>query len=135
MSVVQVQELSRSVLILERRNRIFLHIMFKKTFYLSAIFTAIGNVANAAPAAVASSNPLRGGSALIGYSSSNTISNENTETISYQLAPSQTDDADIGAILDFSTIDNPQPIRGSLGGTDPGPRPYLSFLEIFCIFS
>lgn len=101
--------------------------MFKKTLYLSVTLAAIGNVANAAPAAIASSNPLRGGSGLIGYSPSNTISNENTETISYQLAPSQTDDADIGAILDFSTVNNPQPIRGSLGGTDPGPRPYLPF--------
>lgn len=106
--------------------------MFKETFYLSAILAAI---TNAAPAAVAPSNPLRGGEGLIGYSPSNTISNENTETISYQLAPSQTQDADIGAYLDFSTIDNPQPIRGSLGGTDPGPRPYLSFLDIFCTFS
>ncbi|CRG91686.1 hypothetical protein PISL3812_08737 [Talaromyces islandicus] len=96
--------------------------MFSKTFYFSAILTVIGNIANAAPAAIASSNPQRGGSGLIGYSPSNTISNDNTETISYQLTPSQTQDADIGAYLDFSTIDNPQPIRGSLGGTDPGPR-------------
>lgn len=109
--------------------------MFKETFYLSAILAAIGKVANAAPAAVASSNPLRGGEGLIGYSPSNTISNENTETISYQLAPSQTQDADIGAYLDFSTIDNPQPIRGSLGGTDPGPRPCLSLFDIFGTFS
>lgn len=101
--------------------------MPKKTFYLSAALVVIGNVANAAPAALASTDPLRGGEGLIGYSPSNTISNENTETISYQLAPSQTQDADIGASLDFSTIENPQPLRGSLGGTDPGPRLCLSF--------
>jgi hypothetical protein len=78
----------------------------------------------AAPAATASSNPLRGGENLIGYSPTNTISNENTETISYQLAPGQTDAADLGVYLDFDDIENPQPIRGDTGGTDPGPRKF-----------
>ncbi|QGA18862.1 hypothetical protein EYB26_006547 [Talaromyces marneffei] len=79
-------------------------------------------LATAAPAAPAFSNPLRGGENLIGYSPTNTISNENTETISYQLAPGQTDTADLGVYLDFDGVENPQPIRGNTGGTNPGPR-------------
>ncbi|KAH8692105.1 putative oxalate decarboxylase [Talaromyces proteolyticus] len=94
--------------------------MFKHLSYFSVILSAL-RVANAAPAATLSTNP-RGGSGLVGYSPTNTISNENTETISYQFAPGQTQDADIGAYLDFSAVANPQPIRGELGGTDPGPR-------------
>lgn len=82
-------------------------------------------LATAAPAAPAFSNPLRGGENLIGYSPTNTISNENTETISYQLAPGQTDTADLGVYLDFDGVENPQPIRGNTGGTNPGPREFF----------
>lgn len=39
----------------------------------------------------------------------------------YELVPGQTEDADQGLYLDLSAIENPQPIRGSRGGTDPGP--------------
>src|SRR5258708_6549697 len=62
---------------------------------------------------------------LLGYSPSNTIVNENTNNIQYSLAPGKTADANIGAYLDFENIANPQPIRGTKGGTDPGPRTYI----------
>ena len=41
---------------------------------------------------------------------------------SYQLVPEQQEDADLGLYLDLNEVQNPQPIRGSNGGTDPGPR-------------
>jgi len=41
---------------------------------------------------------------------------------SYQLAANQQAPADDGLILDFSNIENPQPIRGQNGADDPGPR-------------
>lgn len=40
----------------------------------------------------------------------------------YDLAPGQTADADLGLYIDLDEAENPQPIRGSNGGTDPGPR-------------
>ena len=40
----------------------------------------------------------------------------------YDLVPGQTADADLGLYLDLEEAKNPQPIRGSTGGTDPGPR-------------
>ena len=46
------------------------------------------------------------------------------------LVDGQTADADYGLFLDFSDSPNPQPIRGSEGGTDAGPRAYISRPEI-----
>lgn len=40
----------------------------------------------------------------------------------YDLAPGQDADPDLGFYFDFTKVNNPQPIRGSKGGTDPGPR-------------
>ena len=40
----------------------------------------------------------------------------------YQLVPGQQENADLGLFLDLNEVQNPQPIRGSNGGTDPGPR-------------
>lgn len=61
-------------------------------------------------------------SQYLGYSPSNTVLNDDTDDIDYELAPGQTAAANIGAYLDFNTVKNPQPIRGTKGGTDPGPR-------------
>lgn len=60
--------------------------------------------------------------ALLGYSPSNTVKNEDTDAIDFEFAPGQTDAATIGAYLDFNDVKNPQPVRGSKGGLDPGPR-------------
>ena len=43
-------------------------------------------------------------------------------TSSYDLVAGQSADTDYGFYLDFDSTANPQPIRGSQGGTDPGPR-------------
>ena len=42
--------------------------------------------------------------------------------IDYDLVPGQTADADLGLYLNLEEAKNPQPIRGTTGGTDPGPR-------------
>ncbi|KAL4882186.1 RmlC-like cupin domain-containing protein [Aspergillus karnatakaensis] len=65
--------------------------------------------------------PLKGSKDLLGYSPDNKLTDTSTE-IEFTLAPGQKDDKDLGIYLDFSEIENPQPIRGSLGGSDPGPR-------------
>lgn len=59
---------------------------------------------------------------LLGYNPDNVVLNQDTDDIQYELAPGQTDAADIAPILDFNNVKNPQPIRGSKGGLDPGPR-------------
>ena len=46
----------------------------------------------------------------------------------YDLVPGQQEEADIGLYLDLSASHNPQPIRGTNGGTDPGPRAFSIFL-------
>ncbi|KAL2827950.1 RmlC-like cupin domain-containing protein [Aspergillus cavernicola] len=66
--------------------------------------------------------PLRGPSDLLGYSSDNQLTDQTTEEVPYTLVPGQKEDADLGLYLDFSNTENPQPIRGSKGGTDPGPQ-------------
>ncbi|KAF2183581.1 oxalate decarboxylase [Zopfia rhizophila CBS 207.26] len=67
-------------------------------------------------------DPLRGPSDLLGFSPTNVLIDEDTTAIDFELAPGQTEDANLGLFLDFENIDNPQPIRGTRGGTDPGPR-------------
>ncbi|KAJ5054374.1 uncharacterized protein L3040_000649 [Drepanopeziza brunnea f. sp. 'multigermtubi'] len=59
---------------------------------------------------------------LLGYNSANGVVNEDTANIQYSLLPGQTEAATVGDYLDFNNVKNPQPIRGSKGGTDPGPR-------------
>lgn len=70
---------------------------------------------------------MRGSSDLLGYDPTNVLTDEDTTAIEYELAPGQKDDANIGVILDFENIDNPQPIRGTKGGTDPGPSKFLEY--------
>lgn len=101
-------------------------IVYNTITTLTALLLTIKFSIAAPAAAVPSSNPLRGGEGLIGYSPTNTISNENTETISYELAAGQTDAANLGVYLNFENVENPQPIRGNTGGTDPGPRKFFT---------
>lgn len=69
------------------------------------------------------SNPgLRGSKSLVGYSPFEKVGSTTTPDIKYSLLPGQTNDPKIGTWLDFTKVDNPQPIRGDTGGHDPGPR-------------
>lgn len=72
-----------------------------------------------------SSGNLRGGANLIGYNPTNPVSTDTTviPPSDFQLAPGQTEDADLGLYLDFNGVENFQPIRGNDNSpTDPGPR-------------
>jgi hypothetical protein len=71
------------------------------------------------------SGSLRGSEALLGYNPSNPISTESTviPPSEFELAPGQSEDADIGLYIDLTNVKNPQPIRGgTVGPTEPGPR-------------
>lgn len=69
--------------------------------------------------------PLRGSESLLGYSSSNPKSTQNTDNIPYTPVPGQTATSTDGFYLDFDNEESPQPIRGTKGATDPGPRKNL----------
>jgi len=72
------------------------------------------------------SGSLRGSLNLGGYQTGDPVDKSLPATVpqsEYQLAPGQTEDADLGFYLDLSTVENPQPIRGGTNApTDPGPR-------------
>lgn len=72
---------------------------------------------------------LRGGPELLGYNPDNYLSDEDTTSIQFELAPGQTLDADLGISFDFENVEHPQPLRGELGGTDPGPSGLSSSLS------
>jgi hypothetical protein len=76
-------------------------------------------------ASVGSANanpPLHGDESLLGYSSSNPVSTKNTDNIPFTPVPGQTANSLDGFYLAFEDEDSPQPIRGTKGATDPGPR-------------
>lgn len=90
--------------------------------HIPTLFVFLLPLAHAAPTPRNNQNsPLRGNPDLAGYSSSNNVPTKNT-SVQYQLVAGQKESADIGRYLDFEKVDRPQPIRGSSGGTDPGPR-------------
>jgi hypothetical protein len=88
-------------------------------FSLAALLCA--SLAASAPTG-SSSTATPTTNSLLGYNPANGVINVDTDNIQYSLAPGQTDAATIGAPLDFSNIEHPQPIRGSKGGLDPGPQ-------------
>ncbi|CAG8954097.1 hypothetical protein HYFRA_00009201 [Hymenoscyphus fraxineus] len=59
---------------------------------------------------------------LLGYNPANGVINVDTDNIPFSLVPHQTEAATIGTALDFTDTENPQPIRGTKGGLDPGPQ-------------
>lgn len=84
---------------------------------------AVLQTANGAPTSNSGGNPpLRGSEDLLGYSPDNVLTDEDTDAIKFTLVPGQKDDARDGVYLDFEHADNPQPIRGTKGANDPGPR-------------
>lgn len=104
----------------------------KSFLYYTGCFIAILGTVHGAPAARntirdSGNPPLRGSEDLLGYSSDNKLSDHSTEEIKYTLLPTQKEDPKIGSYLDFEKVDNPQPIRGDLGATDPGPRESCNF--------
>lgn len=88
-----------------------------------------------APARRDSNPPLRATESLVGYSPSENVATGSKPDIKYSLLPGQKENADVGAYLDFENVANPQPIRGSIGSDDPGPREFASiFPRFICSF-
>lgn len=103
----------------------------KSILYYTSCFIAVLGTVNGAPARNtirdSANPPLRGSEDLLGYSSDNKLSDHSTEEVKYTLLPGQKEDPKIGSYLDFEKADNPQPIRGDLGASDPGPRKSSNF--------
>ncbi|KAI5801228.1 RmlC-like cupin domain-containing protein [Geopyxis carbonaria] len=92
--------------------------------FLPGVFAAPAGSAQPTPTGTfATTGTLRGPTSLRGLDPNEPQVTEDTTvpTSLLELAPGQADDT-IGAILDFSALETPQPIRGSKGGSDPGPR-------------
>lgn len=63
---------------------------------------------------IAQPSPVSGGDSAI-------VSN-------YPLVNGQEADSKLGLYLDFKSVENPQPLRGTGGQTDPGPSMHLSLV-------
>lgn len=71
------------------------------------------------------SPPIRGPATLQGGLGPYTVSPTDSAEVdpdSYSLVAGQAAAPSLGLYLDFSDQEHPQPIRGDLGGTDPGPQ-------------
>ena len=78
------------------------------------------------PGPPGSSGSLRGSGALAGYSPDENVPTSPSTVVppeDFELAPGQSEDAEIGLYIDLSSVKNPQAIRGgTTSPTDPGPR-------------
>lgn len=85
---------------------------------------AVGGVSAPAPTVTAPTGSLYGDESLLGeVAKASPVSGGDSAIVSnYPFVHGQKADADLGLYLDFNAIENPQPIRGSVGETDPGPR-------------
>ncbi|KAJ5183833.1 hypothetical protein N7492_001449 [Penicillium capsulatum] len=93
-------------------------------FHILSLLPVWISIVSAAPTRQDSNPPLRGSETLVGYSSTQDEATGAKPDIKYSLLPGQKEDPKIGTYLDFQKVENPQPIRGSTGGDDPGPRNY-----------
>jgi hypothetical protein len=64
---------------------------------------------------------LRGSSDLLGTNGEPILTSNSAIVKDYQYVHGQSQDKDLGLYLDFTSVPNPQPIRGTHGATDPGP--------------
>ncbi|KAI9874339.1 MAG: hypothetical protein M1830_009858, partial [Pleopsidium flavum] len=70
------------------------------------------------------SGSLTGPESLLGPVAEPVNSADSSIVTSFDEVAGQKESEDLGLYLDFTKAKNPQPIRGSKGGTDPGPRNY-----------
>ena len=80
-----------------------------------------------------SSGQVYGSEAFLGPDGNAVNPADSAIVTNYDLVPGQTADANLGLYLDLEEAENPQPLRGSLGGTDPGPRMTSSHFESRCL--
>ncbi len=73
------------------------------------------------PGPPGASGSLTGTESLLGPDGNPVDTADSAIVSDYQLVPGQTEESDYGLYLDFTDTPNPQPIRGTYGGTDPGP--------------
>ncbi|KAI9735854.1 MAG: hypothetical protein M1834_001319 [Cirrosporium novae-zelandiae] len=98
-----------------------------RDFFLASLLLCSSSAAplssniNGPPSATGS---LYGSEALLGDDGAGIDTADSAIVSNYDEAPGQKDDADLGLYLDFTKLSNPQPLRGSKGATDPGPRNY-----------
>lgn len=87
---------------------------------------AVGGVSPPIPTATAPSGSLRGDSSLLGGNAPlpNPDTSDSAVVPDPQLVNGQEAEAKLGLYLDFDSADPPQPIRGTEGATDPGPRTF-----------
>lgn len=72
--------------------------------------------------ATATSGYLYGPTSLLGEIATPASNNPSAQVGNYELVNGQEADSDLGLYLDFNSAENPQPLRGDGGQTDPGPR-------------
>lgn len=98
---------------------------------LFSLLPLSGHLIQAAP--TGQNPPLRGSDDLVGYSASHDVPVKNT-SVEYHLVPGQKEQPNDGRYLKFEDVDQPQPIRGNKGGSDPGPSMcYLVIYTCFCV--
>ena len=74
------------------------------------------------PGPPGSSGSVYGSPALVGPDGNPVDTADSAVLSNSDLVPGQQNDPDLGLYLHLSEAQNPQPIRGTGGGTDPGPR-------------
>jgi hypothetical protein len=81
---------------------------------------------NQIPTQSTTSGSLYGPQSLLGeIAQPSPVSGSDSAIVSnYPLVNGQDVDSNLGLYLDFNSVENPQPIRGSGGQTDPGPSTY-----------
>jgi hypothetical protein len=86
------------------------------------------------PTATGVSGALYGDASLLGGNAKpyDPKTGDSAIVSNYQLVNGQEADRNLGLYLDMNGVANPQPIRGSGGQTDPGPRKSHHFLFIIC---
>ncbi|KAI0177432.1 RmlC-like cupin domain-containing protein [Pestalotiopsis sp. NC0098] len=86
----------------------------------------VGGVSPQIPVATAASGSLYGDESLLtGYASRPAVSGGDSAVVDNpELVNGQEASEKLGLYLDFNSIEKPQPIRGSKGATDPGPRTF-----------
>ncbi|KAF4985618.1 hypothetical protein FGRMN_11148 [Fusarium graminum] len=86
----------------------------------------VGGVEPPTPTVTSTSGSLYGDSSLLGGNAARPDPDKSDSAVvkDPKLVNGQEADRKLGLYLDFDGVDVPQPIRGKLGATDPGPRTY-----------
>lgn len=86
---------------------------------------SVGGVDPPIPTVTAASGSLRGDQSLLGGNAPlPDVESESAVVENPQYVDGQSADRKLGLYLDFNSVDAPQPVRGGMGATDPGPRTY-----------